>query len=193
MMKNKKTLLKICGILFIVLLIANIVSFSLNIKALSIQYKYYIATLISSFISIIGCGLIAYSCFKSNIKFVCLSYFGIYSIVPSVVYFIEGLVSSIANYFDDYINFGGLLATIGDTILSYLPRILALVLLGLCFLKCLEESSAPSFAEANLTPTIVSTDVNEKIEQIEKLQKLFDIGAISKDEFEAKKNQILGN
>lgn len=117
------------------------------------------------------------------VMFLCFGYFGVYMIIPSIFNLIGNIVFTIINSY----NFREAVPDILSSLLGSITGICAIALLGLCFLKIIGNQDVPSFGETSQNTLTVSADLDDKVSRIESLQKLYETGTISQEEFETKK------
>ena len=167
-MKKKNPLFHVCGIVFLILAGWGILETILNI----IQGEF-LTICIASFLQAVGYAAVAVSCYASNKKLMCISYFGIYGVGYT---FFEAFTTA--------------------PVVRIL-EMLAFALVGLCVWKFMNEPTNnfnnPRVQTSPVQNKIIdNTDTTDKIEEIEKLARLYSIGAITAEELDAKKKQILG-
>lgn len=187
MIKNKNKLLLGLGIVIFILGVTIAV-----LSAMGDFYRYHafgfdilpkiIFCLIPLLIRVGGIGLIAYSCIRSKPKLLCIGYFGIYGVVLS---FTNLIIISIMNMLGGSSFWGAFLNGIYS-----IPNIIFIAIIGLTFIIFNSKESTQKPVEIHNQEPIISTDINEKIEQVNKLHSLLEIGAITQEEFDAKKKQI---
>lgn len=189
-MSKSKNILPFCGVLFLFLIVINIfragasfeTAFEQEFDDAVIRYCLYG---VGDIICIIGCALTAYSCFSANRRFLCISYFGIYTVIPGLFYFLGNTISYFIYPPRDIVS------ALVSILSGFLPEC-GTVLIGLFFLKFTEESGYTSKKAKAVAPVAPVINTSEQIARLEKLHSLLDIGAITPEEFEAKKKEILG-
>ena len=189
-MKNKNLLI-LAGVAFSAYAVYEIVYLILRLFVWHGNFFEIIFEIIDVIICLGGCVLCAFSLFKFNPKLLILGLFGILGVASRIAGVIYLIADSIANHF--HIEGG-----VAFYILKNLIIICGIVALGLyCFSQLNSSSSDQSVRrsdpEGEVHPSLAPQDFTAKLERLEKLQKLKDIDAITAEEFEATKQQILGS
>lgn len=203
-MKNNKLFCILSGVAFSVLAVLVIVGIIRDIVVVG-PYSFYpgisgfILALLYDIIYLIGCVLCAVSLFKFNPKLLISGLFGILGIairLRNIVLYVIYSIDYLSGYeFDFSVIFNYL-----TNILLNIFEIACIVFLGLFVLSKIKEAETPKTVTNTAgvnpgfsqTPYMPPEDLNVKLGRLEKLKNLQEIGAITEEEFEEKKRQILG-
>ncbi len=182
---KKKLLLLLTGVFFAIAAVLQIIY--------CIMHLGYGVNIISLIPYAIGFAVVSFSCFKFNPKLLLAGLFFIIGAATRIFDLIRNIYETTDSiyYYGDFDDFVEILFEI----LGALLPICGFVLLGLyCFSQLNEsapiQTSSADEMEQSDNPTPANT--NDTIERLEKLKKLQLTGAITEEEFEAKKKQLLG-
>ena len=188
---NKKVLLTIAGIAFVLLVVQQIIT---TIVRLAQGTSIDAFVVIRAVLYLAGYAVAAFSCFKFNPKLLLTGLVWILGVATRFVTIlgeISRALTTAPDYYEDFLSY--FFDTAFANIIVSVPMICAIVFLGLYCFSQLKESAVVqtgSVNETNRNP--ISENTNDKLERLEKLKALQTTGAITQEEFEEKKKQLLG-
>lgn len=182
MKKSQKILFLVSSVLLVLSGISVVISYISTISIFD-DPSYCIMNIVATIIQIVGYALIIYSCLMSKYKLLCIGYFGVCNILSQFVFMIRDVIILDHSF----------MQAVGGN----LRVIIVNAMIGFAFLmffikEPIPKPVAPKPVETNNQNSNISTDITEKVERLNKINSLLEMGAITQEEFDEKKKQILG-